>query len=261
MRGMFAMLKGSRRVYFQLIGFVAAVTLLFLVSRFFPIVDLIQAAQQRVLQWGMWSAIGYPLLFALCNLLLLPGGILNVGSGFFFGLWWGFAIVLVGNALSAAIAFMAGRWFAQGWLGQKLSKSRTFQALKPAVEAEGWKIILLSQLHPLFPTSLINYVYGLTRIRFRSYMLWAMIGRAPGLFLYTYLGTLGQYGLNVVQGKSHPRFMEYLIWGGAFVTTALLFLVLRRIAVRALQKSGKIATSAERAYGIEEKTAHLSAAS
>ena len=238
------MLKRRRTVYFQFLGFVAAVTLLVLVSRFFPIVDLIQAAQQRVLRWGVWSAIFYPLLFAVCNLLLLPGGILNVGSGFFFGLWWGFAIVLVGNTVSAAIAFIAGRWFAQGWLGQKLAKSRTLQALKPAVEAEGWKIILLSQLHPLFPTSLINYVYGLTRIPFRSYILWATIGRAPGLFLYTYLGTLGQYGLNVVQGKSHPRAVEYLIWGGAFVTTALLFLVLRRIAVRAMQKSGKITAPA-----------------
>ena len=255
------MLKRRRTVYFQFLGFVAAVTLLVLVSRFFPIVDLIQAAQQRVLQWGVWSAICYPLLFAVCNLLLLPGGILNVGSGFFFGLWWGFAIVLVGNTLSAAIAFIAGRWFAQGWLGQKLAKSRTLQALKPAVEAEGWKIILLSQLHPLFPTSLINYVYGLTRIPFRSYILWATIGRAPGLFLYTYLGTLGQYGLNVVQGKSHPRAVEYLIWGGAFVTTALLFLVLKRIAIRTLQNSAQIITPVARWPGEEKNAVRLSATS
>jgi uncharacterized membrane protein YdjX (TVP38/TMEM64 family) len=234
------MLKASRRVYFQLIGFVAASALLVLISRFFPIVDLVKTAQEHVLHWGVWSAICYPLLFALCNLLLLPGGILNVGSGFFFGLWWGFAIVVVGNTLSAAIAFIASRWFAQFWLGRKLSKSRTLRALEPAVEQEGWKVIVLSQLHPLFPTSLINYVYGLTRIRFRTYMVWALIGRAPGLFLYTYLGTLGQYGLNVVEGKSHPRAVEYWIWGGAFVTTALLFFVLRRIAVRTMQRSEKI---------------------
>jgi hypothetical protein len=49
------------------------------------------------MSWGAWGAVCYPLLFAACNILLLPGGILAVGGGFFFGLWWGFFIVLVGN--------------------------------------------------------------------------------------------------------------------------------------------------------------------
>jgi hypothetical protein len=71
---------------------------------------------------------------------------------------------------------------------------------------------------------------------------------------------LGQYGLNVVQGKSHPRAVEYLIWGGAFVTTALLFLVLRRIAVRAMQKSGKITAPASQ-WPEREDAVRLTAAS
>jgi uncharacterized membrane protein YdjX (TVP38/TMEM64 family) len=112
--------------------------------------------------------------------------------------------------------------------------------LEPAVEREGWKIIFLSQLHPLFPTSLLNYVYGLTRIRFRTYMLWTSIGRAPGLFLYVYLGTLGQFGLNLARGRSHPRLVEYWIWGGAFLATALLFILLTRIALRAMQGSQEL---------------------
>ena len=79
-------------------------------------------------------------------------------------------------------------------------------------EREGWKIIFLSQLNPLFPTSLLNYLYGLTAIRFRTCILWVAIGQAPGLFLYAYVGTLGQLGLNLVRGKSHPRVIEY--WCG-----------------------------------------------
>jgi uncharacterized membrane protein YdjX (TVP38/TMEM64 family) len=246
------MLRNRRAFYLQVAGFLIAAALIMLLSRFFPIVDLIAAVQQRVMHWGVWSAICYPLLFAVCNLLLLPGGILNIGGGFFFGLWWGFVIVLVGNAVGAAGAFALSRWFAQPWFRRKLTRNRTLHALEPAVEREGWKIIVLSQLHPLFPTSLINYFYGLTRIRFRSYMLWASIGRAPGLFLYTYLGTLGQYGLNLARGKTHPRAIEYWTWGGAFVITALLFIIVSRIAFRAIQKSesfaaNQLATAAQNA--------------
>ena len=56
-------------------------------------------------QLGFWSGIVYPITYALCNLLLLPGGVLSMGGGFFFGLWWGFFLVLAGNLLGAALAF------------------------------------------------------------------------------------------------------------------------------------------------------------
>jgi uncharacterized membrane protein YdjX (TVP38/TMEM64 family) len=230
-------MRNSRlALYFQFALFAIAIGLLLLLSRFFPIVDVIAAIQERVVNLGTWSAICYPLFFAACNILLLPGGILSVGSGFFFGLWWGFVIVLLGNSIGAAISFALSRWLRRRWFGRRLSRNPTLKILEPAVAREGWKIIFLSQLHPFFPTSLLNYLYGLTTIRFRTYMLWTSVGRAPGIFLYVYLGTLGQLGLNLIRGKSHPRLVEYWSWGSAFVTAALLFFLLGRIALRAIQK-------------------------
>jgi len=228
-----------RTLSFQLAGVLVVIAIFLTVSRFLPIIDLIAALQQRVVHWGAWSALCYPLLFAFCNVLLLPGGILSVGAGFFFGLWWGFVLVFVGNGIGGAISFVLSRSIGQRWLTRKLARYPALRRLEPAVEREGWKIIFLSQLHPLFPTSLLNYVYGLTRIRFGTYMFWTAIGRAPGLFLYAYLGTLGQFGLNLARGKSHPHLFEYWVWGGAFMTTALLFFVLSRVSLRALQEPEK----------------------
>ena len=231
------MSKVGRAIYWQVGALVAAVALALVLSRFFPIVDVIEALQERVVRWGAWGAICYPLLFSACNILLLPGGILAVGGGFFFGLWWGFLVVFVGNIVATAISFALSRWVARRWFWRRLSSNPMLRALEPAVERESWKIILLSQLHPLFPTSLLNYLYGLTRIRFGVYMLWASLGRIPGLFLYVYLGTLGQFAVRIMSGKSYPRVIEYWIWGGAFVTTALLLAVLGRVAHRAIQTS------------------------
>jgi uncharacterized membrane protein YdjX (TVP38/TMEM64 family) len=226
-----------RAIYWQLGALLIAIALIAVISRFFPIVDFIEALQGRVMSWGPWGAVCYPLLFAACNILLLPGGILAVGGGFFFGLWWGLLIVFAGNLIGAATSFASSRWVARQWFRRKLSQNPTLRALEPALERESRKIIFLSQLHPLFPTSLLNYLYGLTRIRFGAYMFWASIGRAPGLFLYVYVGTLGQLGLKLMRGRSQPRVIEYWTWGGAFVTTALLMLVLGRIAYRAIQTS------------------------
>ncbi|MBA2744244.1 MAG: TVP38/TMEM64 family protein [Chthoniobacterales bacterium] len=231
------MVQVRRAVFVQVAGLVIVGFALFFLSRIFPLADLLASVQERVMHWGAWSAICYPLLYACCNVLLLPGGFLSIGGGFFFGLWWGFLITLVGNVGGAAISFFISRWFGRRWLRRRLMRNSTLEALEPAVEREGWKIILLSQLHPLFPTSLLNYLYGLTTIRFRTCMLWVAIGQAPGLFLYAYLGTLGQLGLNLVRGKSHPRAIEYLIWGGGLLTSVLVLVALGRIALRLLQEA------------------------
>src|SRR6266513_1363628 len=231
------MSKVGRAIYWQVGALVAAVALALVLSRFFPIFDFLEALQGRVMGWGPWGAICYPLLFAACNILLLPGGILAVGAGFFFGLWWGFFVVFAGNLIATAVSFKMSRSIARRWFRQKLSNNPTLRALGPAVERESWKIIVLSQLHPLFPTSLLNYFYGLTRIRFSSYMFWASIGRMPGLFLYVYVGTLGQLAVRIMRGENYPRTIEYWIWGGVFVTTILLLMVLVRIAYRAIQTS------------------------
>src|SRR5438094_7628453 len=231
------MLKIRPSLWWQVGALVAVIALVLALSRYVPVGNFIEGLQERVMSWGAWAAICYPLLFAACNVLLLPGGILAVGGGFFFGLWWGFVIVLVGNLIATAISFALSRSIAKRWFQQRLSSNPTLRALGPAVERESWKIILLSQLHPLFPTSLLNYFYGLTRIRFSSYMFWASIGRMPGLFLYVYVGTLGQLAVRIMRGENYPRTIEYWIWGGVFVTTILLLMVLVRIAYRAIQTS------------------------
>lgn len=246
-RAQFRMLSVRRMIFWQAAAVVCATVLAVALCRFFPIVSFTTALQQRVMSWGVWAVICYPLLFAGCNILLLPGGILAVGSGFFFGLWWGLLIVFVGNVVATAMSFALSRFVARHWFQRKLSQNSTLTALGPAVERESWKIILLSQLHPLFPTSLLNYFYGLTRISFGTYMFWASIGRAPGLFFYVYIGTLGQFAVRIMRDRSYPRVMEYWIWGGAFVTTVLLLGVLGRVAYRAIQ------TSPNRAHGEIQK--------
>lgn len=245
------MLRSSRAVFVQLANFAVLIIALGLLAHFFPVVDVIIKLQHQVTSLGAWSAICYPLLFGACNVLLLPGGILSVGAGFFFGLWWGFLIVLLGNSMGAAVSFALSHWLGRRYLKQRLSSSPMLQVLDRAVAREAWKIIFLSQLHPLFPTSLLNYLFGLTRIRFGAYMLWTAVGRAPGLFLYTYLGTLGQLGLNLARGKSHPRIIEYWTWGGAFAITSLLFIFLTRTALSALRES-RIDSRVEEADSVQQ---------
>src|SRR6267142_2047106 len=64
-----------RVIFWQGAAVVAAIALAVTLSRFFPVVSFVEALQERVMSWGAWAGICYPLLFAACNILLLPGGV------------------------------------------------------------------------------------------------------------------------------------------------------------------------------------------
>ena len=236
------MSKVKRALYLQLAGLVLLAALVVWAARHYPVVHYIGELQRRVGAMEFWGGVLYPALFAACNVLLLPGGVLAVGSGLFFGLWWGFFLNLVGNTAGAAVAFFLSRKLGRGWVAQKFMRQRKWAALDEAIARDGWKIIFLSQVHPLFPSSLLNYLYGVTRIRFRTCMLWVALGQTPGLFLYAYLGTLAQHGLRIWQGKSHPHLWEYGVWLGGLALTFGVTTALARLALRLLaeaERAGK----------------------
>ncbi|MDQ3624894.1 MAG: TVP38/TMEM64 family protein [Verrucomicrobiota bacterium] len=231
----------KRAFYLQLIGLVLASLFAGWVVWTFPVVDYLTRAQRTIGELEFWGGILYPLLYAACNVLLLPGGVLAIGSGLFFGLWWGFLINLTGNVAGAAVAIFLGRNLGRQWLEQRIFRDRKWAALDELIAREGWKIIFLSQVHPLLPTSLLNYLYGITRIRLRSCLLWIALGQAPGLFLYAYLGTLVQFSLRIWQGKSDPLIGEYVIWISGLVLTLGVTIALARLALRLLAEAERAA--------------------
>ena len=228
--------KLKRAVATQIAVLLTVIAVVGFVVTKFPVVDWIEDSQHWIAGKGAWGAVLYPLFYALCNVLLLPAGILSVGGGLFFGLWWGFAIVLAGNVLGAALAFLISRTVGRRWVAKRLFRYRKWRVLDQAIDREGWKIVVLSQVHPLFPTSLINYLYGVTRIGFWRCILWVLVGQAPGIFLYTYFGTLAQHGIEILKGRNHPAAFEYVLWGAGLVLTLAVTTGLGRIAFRLLKE-------------------------
>jgi len=232
------MSRNVRAVVVQTACLALALGVAALLARHYDLVHVLGRMERRLGTTEWWGALLYPLLVAACNLLLLPGSVLTLGSGLFFGLWWGSFLVLCGNVLGAAVAFAIGRLLGRTWVEKHILKKDKWARLDQAISREGWKIIFLSQVHPLFPTSLLNYFYGVTKIRFRTCMAWIALAQFPGIFLYAYLGTLAQLGIKLFEHKNHPHPHEYVVWIGGLLLTAAVTAGIGRIALRLLGEAG-----------------------
>ena len=206
-----------------------------------PFLGAVEETEDVVRRWGALSVVIYPLLVMAATVLFLPGGVLSLGGGFFFGLWWGTVLVLVGNLLGAAVAFWVGQRLGRRFVREKILCDDRWAALDRAIARRGPRIIFFSQLNPLFPTSLFNYLYGITKVRFWECMKWVALGRLPGIFLYCYFGTLGQLGIRILRGDSVPGAMDYILWGGGLILTIVVAAVLGHTATKVIEEYRRVA--------------------
>jgi uncharacterized membrane protein YdjX (TVP38/TMEM64 family)/Fe-S oxidoreductase len=119
---------------------------------------------------GILAPLLYMLFYALAPALFLPGLPLTIAGGLIFGPFWGVVYTITSATLGACLAFLISRYLARDWVARRL-KSPRWKRLDEEVERHGWKVVALTRLIPLFPFNLLNYAFGLTRVKFLHYAL------------------------------------------------------------------------------------------
>ncbi len=215
------------------LGAVFLVVLLVMVF-IFDIRILLESLLLWVESLGIWAPLVFGIIYIVGIILLFPGSVLTLGAGLLFGLFWGTVIVSLASTIGAGLAFLIGRYFARDWVEQKLPKK--FESIDNAVGKEGWKIVFLTRLSPLFPFTLQNYAYGLTKIGFWKYFFASWIGMLPGTIMYVYFGTLAGSLVELDSGRSS---MEWVFFMVGLIATVLVTLYVTNLARNALKRHVK----------------------
>jgi uncharacterized membrane protein YdjX (TVP38/TMEM64 family) len=226
------------RGYSKVAAIVGAVAAVVAAARLLPIAAWLEAFNQSVAGLGFLGKVLFALLYAAATVLLVPGSLLTLASGASFGLLPGFVTVLFGATLGAASSFLVSRHLARKRVERWIQRKPSFVAVDGAVAREGWKIVFLTRLSPLFPFNFQNYAYGLTRVSFWQYVLASWIGMIPGTFLYVYLGTLGRSGLEAASGSGGAETFRFALQAVGLLATLAVTILITRTAKRALREAG-----------------------
>jgi uncharacterized membrane protein YdjX (TVP38/TMEM64 family) len=219
----------------RLIGGLVLLAGIVLALRFLPIGDWLQGLVDYFAALGPWGIGLFAIVYALAAVLFVPGSALTIGAGAIYGLGWGFVAVSAGSTLGAAGGFLVARYLARQRVERWAAQDPRFAAIDEAVGREGWKIVLLTRLSPVFPFTLLNYLYGLTRVRFGSYIVASWIGMMPGTLLYVYLGFAGRAVAQAAAGRGARSPAEYAAWTIGLIATLAVTLYVTRLARQALR--------------------------
>jgi uncharacterized membrane protein YdjX (TVP38/TMEM64 family) len=198
----------------------------------------LQEALKEILSWisglGPLGYLLFVILYILACIAFLPGVILTLGAGFIFGVVKGTIAVSVGSILGATCAFLVGRYLARDWVAGRIAGNPRFRAVDEAVGREGWKIVLLTRLSPVFPFNLLNYAFGLTGVRLKHYFFASWAGMLPGTIMYVYLGSLAGSLAALGGGQRQRGTGEWILYGIGLLATIAVTVFVTRLARKAL---------------------------
>lgn len=220
----------------------AVVASLLVASRLFPVGEYLKQFLDWIRELGLLGYGLFVLTYVAASVFFLPGSVLTLGAGAVFGLAGGFAAVSIGSTLGAAASFLVGRFLARDAIAKRVQGNARFAAIDQAVGREGFKIVLLTRLSPIFPFNLLNYAYGLTKVSFWPFVLASWLGMMPGTLLYVYLGSATGELAGARAGPANSGG-----WGLAFkllglAATIAVTLVITRMARQALSAATSAAS-------------------
>lgn len=174
-----------------------------------------EALKLMVQHHGVLGPLLFILLYGVTAVLFLPGLPMAIAAGILFGPFWGVVYAIIGATLGASISFLVARHLARDWVEARLH-GEMWKNLDQKVGEQGWKIVAITRLVPLFPFNLLNYAYGLTKIPFTHYVLASFFGMLPACIAFiVFSSSLPQ----LLEGKISPSLVI-----GTLLTATVLFI-------------------------------------
>ena len=207
------------RSWVKLVGAAALVAAVLAAGRLLPLREGIDRFGRWIADLGPAGDALFIAAYALVSVLLLPAVLLMIAAGYFFGLLKGVVLVSAGATLGAALAFLIARHLARERVARYTAPRPRYAAIDAAIGKRGWPIVFLLRLSPLVPFVFSNYFYGLTALRFRSYVLASWVGMIPLQFLYVSFGVAAREAALPSEGPA-AAWKWTLLAVGALVTLA-----------------------------------------
>lgn len=166
---------------------------------------------------GAWAPAVFILIWVFACVLLLPGLPISLVGGLVFGALWGTVWTTVGANLGASAAFLIGRYAARDMVEGWIERNKALKKIDEGVKQQGWRMLMITRLVPLFPFNVQNYVYGLTNIPLRTYVLVTLPTMIPATIAYNFAsGSAREAILSGAQPEALKKTFFYLAIAAVF---------------------------------------------
>lgn len=168
---------------------VILVVILLLITPLFEWLNLDEmVARLQVMRQNPWTPYIYISLLIIFSLLAIPTLILTVLAGPLFGFWEGLLLATVGLNIGCNLTFVIARILGGRKIMRRLiPRGHKAEQIASQINRDGFRILVYLRFILVIPYNIINYISGMTTVRYRDYALGSFIGMLPGTMMYIYV--------------------------------------------------------------------------
>jgi len=194
----------------------AAVVVIHLIARIpIEVIDF-AVLEARFQGFGVWAYLLFVIFFVVLAMFPIPSTLWVLLGGSLFGPLVGTLLSVFSATVAAVLAFVTGRFLARDYV--RTHAGPRVRLVMRGVDAEGWRVVAMTRLIPVFPFAPTNYALGLTGIRLQSYAWTTGFALIPNLAAYTWLGHATR------QAMSGAEHLIQILLGAVALIALLLFL-------------------------------------
>jgi uncharacterized membrane protein YdjX (TVP38/TMEM64 family) len=218
--------------------FLVVILSLLVIAKVFGLGEKLGDLRDWIGTLGSLGSLVFIALYIVAVVGAIPGSALTVAAGALFGSVFGVIWVSIASTVGASLAFLIARYFARDAIVRWLSENEKFRRLDQLTEDHGAIIVALTRLVPIFPFNLLNYGFGLTRVRFWTYVFWSWLCMLPGTVLYV-------VGADAVTKGLTRGEVPWVLIGALAGIGLLLFFIIRFARKKLQEKEGTSGTGTE----------------
>lgn len=151
------------------------------------VVPHLEDLRRVVTEAGPWAPVVFVALQVLLNVPPFPRTVFTVAAGVLFGSVWGLFLTLLGTSIAAALAFLLVRY-----TGARLVRGYATHPkavwVRRRLDHHGTLAVTSLRLIPMVPFAALNYLSGLSAVRFTPYLTGTVLGSIPGTLAIVVLG-------------------------------------------------------------------------
>lgn len=153
------------------------------------IFSTLETIQAFLLQFGIWTPLAFFLLQLLQIIIApIPGGTVGLVGGALFGIFGGSLLSISGTLVGSAFVFLLSKRFGRPFV-LKFASPKLVEKYDNIKESKLNAILFAVFLFPLFPDDMLCFIAGLSSMKFKTFLIVALLGRAPSVFLNTMVGS------------------------------------------------------------------------
>ena len=143
--------------------------------------------REYLLTLGNWGYLAYVIIFLLSIPLPIPSTPVAIAGGYVYGIILGTVLTMVAAIIGASIAFFLIRKYGEPLL-QKMVSRKHIEHFNHIFQRRGINGAILAYAIPVFPSDSINFILGLSNMRFHTFLFVTIVGNIPRYVLVNALG-------------------------------------------------------------------------